>query len=69
MTHLSIHHRLLGSAATGICGVLAFVAFADSAKAQTACSQTGTAVTCVDGLTTIATGTVDATTVVTLKKS
>ena len=66
MTPLTVRDRLLGSATIGLCGAVALLAFAGSAGAQTTtCSQTGTSVSCVDGVTPIASGTVDATTVVT----
>jgi len=65
MKNLTVRERLLGSAAAGVCGALAVVAFPTAAAAQTTtCSQTGTSVSCVDGATPIASGFVDATTVV-----
>ena len=65
MKNLTVRERLLGSAAAGVCGALAVVAFPTGAAAQTTtCSQTGTSGSCVDGATPIASGFVDATTVV-----
>ena len=66
MKNATVRGRLLSSASVGICGALALAAFPATANAQaTTCSTTGTAVNCVDGSTTIATGFVDSDTVVT----
>ena len=66
MKQLTVREHLLASTTIGACGALALIAFPTPAAAQaTTCSQSGTAVTCPDGATPIASGFVDANTTVT----